>query len=183
MLWFRTATFMSLLFLGLYIQPGILVEANGSIRSYEKKVIGEYVIGLGTTPASPSMGVTHFAAFVENEQTGTKYVDAEIEFVSSFSAIDLPEADPVLMKNSIMDPMYYEIDTSFNKEGVWFVMLTVRRGGDEVSVVYEVQVQEPNPIVPILTVGALLFFLAILSLSLRSWIKEYKRKHKIRRTS
>jgi hypothetical protein len=183
MLWFRTATFMSLLFLGLYIQPGILVEANGSIRSYEKKVIGEYVIGLGTTPASPSMGVTHFAAFVENEQTGTKYVDAEIEFVSSFSAIDLPEADPVLMKNSIMDPMYYEIDTSFNKEGVWFVMLTVRRDGDEVSVVYEVQVQEPNPIVPILTVGALLFFLAILSLSLRSWIKEYKRKHKIRRTS
>ena len=85
------------------------------------------------------------------------------------------------MKNSIMDPMYYEIDISFDKEGVWFVMLTVRRGGDEVSVVYEVEVQKPNPIVPILTVGTLLFFLAILSLSLRSWIKEYRRKYKIRK--
>jgi hypothetical protein len=181
MVWFRTATLMSLLLLGLYIQSGILIEANGSIRSYEKKVIGEYVIGLGTTPPSPSMGVTHFAAFVENEQTGNKYVDAEIEFVSFFSAIDLPEVGPELMKNSIMDPMYYEIDTSFDKEGVWFVMLTVRRGGDEVSVVYEVEVQKPNPIVPILTVGTLLFFLAILSLSLRSWIKEYRRKYKIRK--
>ena len=181
MVWFRTATLMSLLLLGLYIQSGILIEANGSIRSYEKKVIGEYVIGLGTTPPSPSIGVTHFAAFVENEQTGNKYVDAEIEFISFFSAIDLPEAVPELMKNSIMDPMYYEIDTSFNKEGVWFVMLTVKRGGDEVSVVYEVEVQKPNPIVPILTVGTLLFFLAILSLSLRSWIKEYRRKYKIRK--
>ena len=181
MVWFRTATLMSLLLLGLHVQSGILIEANGSIRSYEKKVIGEYVIGLGTTPPSPSMGVTHFAAFVENEQTGNKYVDAEIEFVSFFSAIDLPEVGPELMKNSIMDPMYYEIDTSFDKEGVWFVMLTVRRGGDEVSVVYEVEVQKPNPIVPILTVGTLLFFLAILSLSLRSWIKEYRRKYKIRK--
>ena len=181
MVWFRTATLMSLLLLGLYVQSGILIEANGSIRSYEKKVIGEYVIGLGTTPPSPSMGVTHFAAFVENEQTGNKYADAEIEFVSFFSAIDLPEAGPELMKNSIMDPMYYEIDTSFDKEGVWFVMLTVRRGGDEVSVVYEVEVQKPNPIVPILTVGTLLFFLAILSLSLRSWIKEYRRGYKIRK--
>ena len=181
MVWFRTATLMSLLLLGLYVQSGILIEANGSIRSYEKKVVGEYVIGLGTTPPSPSMGVTHFAAFVENEQTGHKYVDAEIEFVSFFSTIDLPEVGPELMKNSIMDPMYYEIDTSFNKEGVWFVMLTVRRGGDEVSVVYEVEVQKPNPIVPILTVGTLLFFLAILSLSLRSWIKENRRKYKIRK--
>ena len=181
MVWFRTATLMSLLLLGLYVQSGILIEANGSIRSYEKKVVGEYVIGLGTTPPSPSMGVTHFAAFVENEQTGHKYVDAEIEFVSFSSTIDLPEVGPELMKNSIMDPMYYEIDTSFDKEGVWFVMLTVRRGGDEVSVVYEVEVQKPNPIVPILTVGTLLFFLAILSLSLRSWIKEYRRKYKIRK--
>jgi len=181
MLWFRAAIFVSLLFLGLYNQSGTLLEANGSIRSYEKKVIGEYVIGLGTTPPSPSIGVTHFAAFVENEQTGTRYVDVEIEFVSSSSTIDLPEVGPELMKNSIMDPMYYEIDTSFNKEGVWLVMLTVRREGNEVSVVYEVEVKKPNPIVPILTVGTLLFFLAILSLSLRSWIKEYRKKLKIRK--
>ena len=181
MLWFRAAIFVAFLLLGLYFQSGILIEANGSIRSYEKKVIGEYVIGLGTTPPSPSIGVTHFAAFVEDERTGTKYLDVEIEFVSFFSTIDLPEAGPELMKNSIMDPMYYEFDTSFDKEGVWFVMLTVKREGDEISVVYEVEVQKQNPIRPILTVGTLLFFLAILSLSLRSWIKEYRKKLKIRK--
>ena len=181
MLWFRATTLLSLLLLGLYIPSDTLIEANGSIRSYEKKVIGEYVIGLGTMPPSPSLGVTHFAAFVENEQTGIKYVDVEIEFASSFSTIDLPELGPQLMKNSIMDPMYYETDISFNKEGVWLVMLTVRREGDEVSVVYEVEVQNKNSIRPILTVGTLLFFLAILSLSLRSWIKEYRRKPKIRK--
>ena len=40
MLWFRAAIFVAFLLLGLYVQSGILIEANGSIRSYEKKVIG-----------------------------------------------------------------------------------------------------------------------------------------------
>ena len=64
MLWLRAIILVSLLLLGLNIQSVSLVEANGSIRSYEKKVIGKYIIGLGTAPPSPTIGVTHFAAFV-----------------------------------------------------------------------------------------------------------------------
>ena len=45
MLWLRAIILVSLLLLGLNIQSVSLVEANGSIRSYEKKVIGKYIIG------------------------------------------------------------------------------------------------------------------------------------------
>lgn len=80
-----------------------------------------------------------------------------------------------------MDPMYYEVDTSLKEEGIWLVTLVITIGEENLSsVVYEVEVKKQNPMVPILTVGTLLFFLGILSLSLRSWVKEYKKKRKIR---
>ena len=60
MLWLRAIILVSLLLLGLNIQSVSLVEANGSIRSYEKKVIGKYIIGLGTAPPSPTtVSYTH----------------------------------------------------------------------------------------------------------------------------
>ena len=39
MLWLRAIILVLSLLLGLYIQSVTLVEANGSIRSYEKEVI------------------------------------------------------------------------------------------------------------------------------------------------
>ena len=123
--WLRAVILASSLFLGLYIQSVTLVEANGSIRSYEKKVIGKYIIGLGTAPPSPTIGVTHFAAFVENRETGMKYMDAEIEFIAVFSGLEQHKIGPYQMTNSLIDPMYYEVDTSLKKEGIWLVTLKI----------------------------------------------------------
>ena len=107
---FRAIILVSSLLLGLYIQSVILVEANGSIRSYEKKVIGKYIIGLGTAPPSPTIGVTHFAAFVEDKETGVKYMDADIEFFALLSGLNPQKIGPYQMINSLKDPMYYEVD-------------------------------------------------------------------------
>ncbi len=178
---FRAIILVSSLLLGLYIQSVTLVEANGSIRSYEKKVIEKHIIGLGTAPPSPTIGVTHFAAFVENKETGVKYMDADIEFFAVLSGLNPQKIGPYQMINSLKDPMYYEVDTSLRKEGIWLITLVITIGEETLpSVVYEVEVKKQNPIVPILTVGTLLFFLGILSLSLRSWVKEYRKKRKIR---
>ena len=179
---FRAIILVSSLLLGLYIQSVTLVEANGSIRSYEKKVIGKYIIGLGTAPPSPTIGVTHFAAFVEDKETGVKYMDADIEFFAVLSGPNQQKIGPYQMNNSLMDPMYYEVDTSLKEEGIWLVTLVITIEGESLSpVVYQVEVKKQNPIVPILTVGTLLFFLGILSLSARSWVKEYRKKRKIRK--
>ena len=94
MLWLRAIILVSLLLLGLNIQSVSLVEANGSIRSYEKKVIGKYIIGLGTAPPSPTIGVTHFAAFVEDKETGVKYMDADIEFFAVLSGPNQQKIGP-----------------------------------------------------------------------------------------
>ena len=181
MLWLRAIILVSSLLLGLYIQSVSLVEANGSIRSYEKKVTEKYIIGLGTAPPSPTIGVTHFAAFVEDKETGVKYMDADIEFFAVLSGPNQQKTGPHQMTNSLKDPMYYEVDTSLNNEGIWLVTLVISIGEESLSpVVYQVEVKKQNPIVPILTVGTLLFFLGILSLSLRSWVKEYRKKRKMR---
>ena len=181
MLWLRAIILVLSLLLGLYIQSVTLVEANGSIRSYEKEVIDKYIIGLGTAPPSPTIGVTHFAAFVEDKETGVKYMDARIEFLATFSGPIQQEIGPYQMTNSLMDPMYYEVDTALEREGIWLVTLSIALGEETLpSAVFEIEVKKQNPIVPILTVGTLLFFLGILSLSLRAWVKEYTKKRKIR---
>ena len=179
--WPRAIILALLLTSGLYLQSVTLVEANGSIRSYEKKVIEKYVIGLGTAPPSPTIGVTHFAAFVEDKEIGVKYMDAEIDFTAVFSGLSPQEIGPYQMTNSLMDPMYYEVDTALEREGIWLVTLSIALGEETLpSAVFEIEVKKQNPIVPILTVGTLLFFLVILSLSLRAWVKEYTKKRKIR---
>jgi len=179
--WPRAIILALLLTSGLYLQSVTLVEANGSIRSYEKKVIEKYVIGLGTAPPSPTIGVTHFAAFVEDKEIGVKYMDAEIDFTAVFSGLSPQEIGPYQMTNNLMDPMYYEVDIPLNKEGIWLVTLVITVEQETLSpVVYEVVVIKQNPIVPILVVGTLLFFLGILTLSLRAWVKEYRKKRKTR---
>ena len=108
-------------------------------------------------------------------------MDAEIQFTAVFSGLSPQEIGPYQMTNDLMDPMYYEVDIPLNKEGIWLATLVITLEEETLSpVVYEIVVKKQNPIVPILTVGTLLFFLGILTLSLRAWVKEYRKKRKIR---
>jgi hypothetical protein len=154
------------------------VDANGSVRRYEVRQIGRYEIGLGTVPASPTVGMIHFAVYVKDVETGISYTDAKLSFVASAPNSQDPDIGPILMLNTVMDPTYYELNVSLDKEGIWFVMLEVEAStsNGKSSVIFEINVQQTNPIVPILTVGTLLSVLVILGISARAWIKEYKRK-------
>ena len=152
------------------------VDANGSVRSYEKRSAGTFEIGLGTVPASPSPGVIHFAAYVKDIGTGVRYLNANVRLTASGPGSQDPEIGPEKMPNNLMDPSYYELNTAVDRDGIWFVMIEVSTSDAEASTVFELKVQERNSVLPILTLGALIAFLIILGMSARAWVREYRKK-------
>ena len=152
------------------------VDANGSVRSYDKRSVGTFEIGLGTVPASPSPGVVHFAAYVQDIGTGVRYLNAKVKLTASGPGSQNPEVGPKKMPNNLMDPSYYELNTAVDRDGIWFVMIEVSTSDAEASTVFELKVQERNSVLPILTLGALIAFLIILGMSARAWVREYRKK-------
>ena len=153
----------------------IYVDANGSVRRYEIKHIGGHEIGLGTVPASPTVGVVHFVVYEKDLETGVSFTDAEISLVASATYSQNSDIGPMPMINTIMDPTYYELNTSLDEEGIWLIVIEVQTPSGKNTVNYEINVQQPNPIVPILTVSALVAVLVILGVSARAWVKEYRK--------
>ena len=156
------------------------LEANGSVRSYEKKLAGFYEIGFGTVPPSPSPGVVHFAVYVEDIDNKVRYTDARIALYAVSTSSEgqaVLELGPHQMLNTVLDPTYYELNTPLDMQGVWYVTIEVMADKGSANAVFELKVQEPNPMIPILTLTVLLFILLVLSISVRAWIKEYRRKN------
>ena len=156
------------------------LEANGSVRSYEKKIVGFYEIGFGTVPPSPRPGVIHFAVYVEDTDNKVRYTDATVVLYvvgNSSEGQPVSELGPHQMVNTLLDPTYYELNMPLDTQGVWHVRIEVIADKGEVNTVFEVKVLETNPIIPILTLVVLLLFLLVLSMSVRAWIKEYRRKN------
>ena len=151
------------------------VDANGSVRRYEIKQIGGHEIGLGTVPASPTVGVVHFVVYVKDLETEVSYMDAQVSFAASAPYSQNPDIGPISMINTVMDPAYYELNTSLDEEGMWFIVIEFQTPNGKNSVNYQINIQQPNPILPILTVSALLAVLVILGVSARAWVKEYRK--------
>ena len=171
---FSIAILLVISVFALYVNP--TVDANGSVRSYEKRSVGTFEIGLGTVPASPSPGVVHFAAYVQDIGTGVRYLNANVRLTASGPGSQDPEIGPEKMPNNLMDPSYYELNTAVDRDGIWFVMIEVSTSDAEASTVFELKVQERNSVLPILTLGALIAFLIILGMSARAWVREYRKK-------
>ncbi|MCL0105215.1 FixH family protein [Dehalococcoidia bacterium] len=152
-----------------------VLYANGSVKIYEKRIISSYEIGLGTVPSSPAVGVTHFAIYVKDMDTGYLLDDVDVIFTATDDELG-KQISPIEMTNSLMDPNYYELDLNFETEGTWTVRLIVNMESSSHEVNYQVSVRKPNPIIPILTAAVLLLFLVILGLSARAWVREYRKK-------
>ena len=156
------------------------LEANGSVREYQKNLAGNYVIGIGTVPYSPSPGMVHFASYVENRETKLRYPNAEVVLTGLGPVTDEQSQlviEAIRMNNTVLDPTYYELNVPLNHEGLWTITLEISVDEGSAMTVFEIEVLETNPVVPILTLMALLGFLFILGVSGRAWIREYRKKH------
>ena len=167
-------------FHGLPLGLGPLsLEANGSVREYQKNLAGNYVIGIGTVPYSPSPWMVHFASYVENRETKFRYPNAEVVLTGLGPVTDEQSQlviEPIRMNNTVLDPTYYELNVPLNHEGLWTITLEISVDEGSAMTDFEIEVLETNPVVPILTLMALLGFLFILGVSGRAWIREYRKK-------
>ena len=155
------------------------LEANGAVREYQKNLSDHYEIGLGTVPYSPSPGIVHFAAYVENRDTKVRYSNAEV-FLTGFGRVmdgqPREVVEIIAMDNTVLDPTSYEVNVPLNQEGLWTITVKVSTEIGLVESVFEIEVQETDVVVPMVTLLALIGFLIILGLSARAWVKEYRRK-------
>ena len=155
------------------------LEANGAVREYQKNLSDHYEIGLGTVPYSPSPGMVHFAAYVENRDTKVRYSNAEV-FLTGFGRVmdgqPREVVEIIAMENTVLDPTSYEVNVPLNQEGLWTITVKVSTEIGLVESVFEIEVQETDAVVPMVTLLALIGFLIILGLSARAWVKEYRRK-------
>ena len=151
------------------------VDGNGSVRSYQKRISGDYEIGLGTVPPSPHPGVVHLAVYVADPKTGDTYDDMAVYLTGSGPSVANSEIGPLKMTNTIRDPSYYELDIAIEIEGLWIIQISISGPQGDATAIYEVEVNEANSLVSIATLGLLLGILVIIGLASRAWVKEYRK--------
>ena len=78
-----------------------------------------------------------------------------------------------------MDPTFYEADFPIETKGIWQIELNISTSDGDAKGFYEIEVHDPNPIIPILTLIFLVGLLIILGLSIRAWIKQSREKRVI----
>mgnify|MGYP001231687216 CR=1 FL=1 len=155
------------------------LEANGAVREYQKSLAGHYEIGIGTVPYSPSPGIVHFAAYVEDRDSKLRYSNAEVVLTGLGPVTDgNPRAilQRTSMNNAVLDPTSYEVNVPLTQEGSWAITVGVSADKGSAEAVFEIEVQETDAVVPTLTLVALIGFLIILGMSARAWVKEYRKK-------
>lgn len=155
------------------------LEANGAVREYQKNLAGHYEIGIGTVPYSPSPGIVHFAAYVEDRDSKLRYSNAEVVLTGLGPVTDgNPRAilQRTSMNNAVLDPTSYEVNVPLTQEGSWTITVGVSADKGSAEAVFEIEVQETDAVVPTLTLVALIGFLIILGMSARAWVKEYRKK-------
>ena len=155
------------------------LEANGAVREYQKNLAGHYEIGIGTVPYSPSPGIVHFAAYVEDRDSKLRYSNAEV-VLTGLGPVTDGNLRAILqrtsMNNAVLDPTSYEVNVPLTQEGSWTITVGVSADKGSAEAVFEIEVQETDAVVPTLTLVALIGFLIILGMSARAWVKEYRKK-------
>ena len=155
------------------------LEANGAVREYQKNLAGHYEIGIGTVPYSPSPGIVHFAAYVEDRDSKLRYSNAEV-VLTGLGPVTDGNLRAILqrtsMNNAVLDPTSYEVNVPLTQEGSWAITVGVSADKGSAEAVFEIKVQETDAVVPTLTLVALIGFLIILGMSARAWVKEYRKK-------
>ena len=155
-----------------------VVQANGRVTNFQKKMAGPYEIGLGTIPPSPSVGNLHLALTVTDPATNSPVLDANVEIVGAGPDSTEIEIGPTIAANSAQDPTYYEVNTEVKREGVWLFTTTITDDDGKHSTEFQVEVKNASPITGILTLIVLLAFLVIFGLSLRASLGGKRRRRK-----
>ena len=144
------------------------VDANGRVFSFQVQIAGPYEITLGTIPPSPSVGNLHLTIAVDDAARDLPIFDVEIAVTMFGPGGTSSENGPLAPEPDPADPRFFDVTTFVDREGTWTINVSLQGALGPASADFPVEVKNPNPLVGIATLIALLAILATLGLSIRA---------------
>ena len=156
-----------------------IAEAHGGVTEFRKELAGPYEVAFGTSPRSPSPGAVHVSLRVVDASTGVAVPDASVAMSGQVRGEDgsvLERFEDVPATSFTEDPVFWDIDLAVTKVGDW--VFSVRVDGEEGvgAAEFDVRVRESSPVTGIITVVALVAFLSVVALAMRTYFGAKKAK-------
>lgn len=148
------------------------VHANGRVVTFDKRIAGPYEIAVGTIPGTPTVGTIHLTMTVSDLDTSTFVLGADVDVTGVGPDSDSVEIGPVEATPDPIDPVYYDVAAQVDRIGTWTFTVDVSSEQGDASATFPIEVQEVNPITGIITLIAMLAFVAVLGFSVRAFLRE-----------
>ena len=155
--------------------PLATAHANGRVIRFEEHAAGPYLLAVGTIPENPVVGALHVTMTITGPPSEERILDATVRISGVGPESDAVEIGPLQAEHNADDPAYYDINTQVDRVGDWRfdVQVSGPLGEGEAQVPIEVRAQ--SPLIRIVTMMALVAFLAALGYSLRVFFRERSR--------
>jgi hypothetical protein len=150
------------------------VLANGRVKRLVPQDAGPYTISLGTIPQAPALGSLHLTMTVVERSSGAFIMDARVSVTGAGPGGEAAEIGPLVAQNNPLDPTFYDIGTSVDREGTWTFTVGVSSELGDASSDFPIQVARASPLTGIATLLGFLAFLTVLGLSVRVFLRQQR---------
>ena len=149
--------------------------ANGRVIVFEDHTAGPYRLAVGTIPENPVVGNLHVTMTITAPPGEDLILNAEVSVSGSGPESQDVEIGPLAAEHNADDPSYYDINTFVDRQGEWRFSVTVNGPQGEGTAEIPIEVRTQSPLIGIVTILALIAFLAALGYSLRTFLRERSR--------
>ena len=155
--------------------PLATAHANGRVIVFEDHTAGPYRLAVGTIPENPVVGNLHLTMTIKAPPGDDLILDAEVRVSGSGPESEVVEIGPMAAEHNAADPTFYDINTFVDRQGEWRFSVTVNGPQGEGMADIPIEVRTRSPLIGIVTLLALVAFLAALGYSLRTFLRERSR--------
>jgi hypothetical protein len=171
------AVFISALF--AVAAPSLARAHGGGVELNKREFAGPYEVALGVVPDPPAIGEIAMTLAVIELDTRTVVIRADVTMTAR--GPDSTVIGPLKVETDTVDPSFYDLRTTLDKEGVWVFTIDVDAPAGPGSADFIIEVKKTSSITGIITLLTLLAFVVILGLSVRAVIGQRGDKGKYRR--
>ena len=155
--------------------PLATAHANGRVIRFESHTAGPYRLSVGTIPDNPVVGNLHVTMTITAGDAEQPVLDAEVSVTGVGPESDAVEIGPLRAEHNADDPAFYDINTFVDRQGDWQFTVSVSGPNGEGTARFPIEVRTQSPLIGIVTIMALVAFLAALGFSLRAFLRERSR--------
>ena len=155
--------------------PLATAHANGRVIVFEDHTAGPYRLAVGTIPENPIVGNLHLTMTITAPPSQDLILDAEVSVSGSGPESEAVEIGPMAAEHNAADPTFYDINTFVDRQGEWRFSVSVNGPRGEGTADFPIEVRTQSPLIGIVTILALVAFLAALGYSLRTFLRERSR--------